>query len=247
MAVKYIKFKVTAESLAVRKKPSLKGEVFSYVKKGETLKAIKGKIKVADGVKWRQIVLKDKKVWVSTKYLKRFTPNYRKRVVDNAKIVYNTIVKVGAKHEGGAKSLDEIKKKKKTTCATSVSAVLQESKMMAKGKLISHTKAVGSSKAVKKKNTKGKAISGLGNLKEGTYAIHKVGKSWKNVPKKYKVPGAILIYDSNIAIYKGEDKFYSANNGSSQKDSKGRYKSVVTGPKSYCGTSPLLYVIIPTC
>ena len=243
MAVKYIKFKVTAESLAVRKKPSLKGEVFSYVKKGETLKAIKGKIKVADGVKWRQIVLKNTKVWVSTKYLKRFTPNYRKRVIDNAKIVYNTIVKVGAKHEGGAKSLDEIKKKKKTTCATSVSAVLQESKMMAKGKLISHTKAVGSSKAVKKKNTKGKAISGLGNLKEGTYAIHKVGKSWKNVPKKYKVPGAVVVYDSNIAIYMG-DYFYSANNGGSQKK-HGKYVNV-KAKSGYCYNSPVLYIIIPT-
>ena len=241
--MKFVKFKVTAESLAVRKKPSLKGEVFSYVKKGETLNAINGKIKVVDGVKWRQILLKNTKCWVSTKYLKRFSTNYRKRVVDNAKIVYSTIVKVGAKHEGGAKSLDGIKKKKKTTCATSVSAVLQESKMMPKGKLISHTKAVGSSKAVKKKNTKGKAISGLGNLKSGTYAIHKVGKSWKHVPAKYKVPGAVVVYDSNIAIYMG-DYFYSANNGSSQKK-HGKYVNV-KAKSGYCYSSPALYIIIPT-
>ena len=241
--MKYIKFKVVAESLATRKKPSLSGEVFSYLKKGQIIKAIKGQIKIVDGVKWRQIVLKDKKVWVSTKYLKRFSPNYRKRVVENAKIVYTTIVKVGAKHEGGAKSLDGIKKKKKTTCATSVSAVLQEAKMMPKGKLLSHTKAVGSSKAVKKKNSKSKAISGLSNLKDGTYAIHKVGKSWKHVPAKYKVPGAVVVYDSNIAIYMG-DYFYSANNGGSQKKN-GKYVNV-KAKSGYCYSSPALYIIIPT-
>ena len=245
--MKTVKYKVTAESLTVRKKPSLKGKVFCYVKKGDTVKVIKGKTKVADGIKWRQILLKDKKVWVSAKYVKRTTPNYRNKVIEKAKLVYDTIVKVGAKHQSGAHSLDGIKSKKKTTCATAVSAVLQEAGMLPKGKILSHTKAVGSSKAVKKKNSKGKAMSGFGNLKEGTFKCYKVGKSWKHVSAKYKKAGAVLVYDSNIAIYKGDNKFYSANNGSSQKDSKGRYKKVVAGVNSYCGTSPVLYVILPIC
>lgn len=242
--IEYIKFKVTAKSLTVRKKPSLKGEVFSYVKKGDILKAIKGKIKVVDGIEWRQIVLKNTKCWVSTKYLKRITPNYRKRVVDNAKIVYDTIVKVGAKHQSGAHSLAEIKSKKKTTCATAVSATLQEAGVLSKGKILSHTSAVGSSQAVKKKNSKSKAISGYGNLKDGTFKCYKIGKSWKNVPNKYKKAGAVAVYDSNIAIYKGDGVFYTANNGGSQKDSKGRYKKV-TARSGYCFSSPVLYLILP--
>lgn len=240
----YIKYKVVnTESLTVRKKPSLKGEVFSYLSKGQKVNGVRGKYKKKDGVTWRQIILKNTPVWVSQKYLQRITPNYRKLVLEKAKLVYQTIIKVGAKHESGAHSLDEIKSKKKTTCATAVSAALQEAGVLRKGKILSHTSAVGSSSAVKKKNTKKKAISGYKHLKEGTFKCYKIGKTWKNVPKKYKKPGAVAIYDSNIAIYAG-DFFYTANNGSSQKDGKGRYKKN-TAKSGYCYNSPVLYIIIP--
>ena len=238
---------VNIDKLAIRKKASPKAKVYKRLERGTIVNAIKGKIKTVDGVKFRQIKYGGSKYWIKAKYLKRVDTNYRKLVIEKAKVVYDTIVKVGAKHQSGAHSLAGIKSKKKTTCATAVSAVLQEAGMLPKGKILSHTGAVGSSRAVKKKNTKGKAMSGFGNLKEGTFKCYKVGKSWKHIPAKYKKAGAVLVYDSNIAIYKGDNKFYSANNGSSQKDSKGRYKKVVAGVNSYCGTSPVLYVILPIC
>ena len=239
-----MKYKVVnTEALTARKRPSLSGEVFSYLKKGQVVNVVKGKIKEKDGIKWRQIKIKGQKAWVSAKYLKRVEVNYRKKVLEKAALVYKTVIEVGAKHEGGAKSLAQIKSKKKTTCATSVSASLQEAGMMAKGKLISHTNAVGSSKAVRKKRSRGKAMSGFDNLKKGTFTIHWVGKSWNKVPAKYKIPGAVYIYDSNIAIYKGDGVFYTTNNGGSQKKN-GKY--VKDQAKSgYCFTSPVLYTIIP--
>lgn len=234
---------VNATALAYRNAPTLKGEPAGYLKQGEYILVESEWSKEVDGVVWFKMTNKEKDYYVSSKYLKRISPNYRALVSENVKKVYETIVNIGCKHKGGAKSFSQIKSKKITTCASSVSAVLQESGMMAKGKLLSHTKAVGSSKAVKKKNSKSKAISGLGNLKAGTYNIYKVGKVWKHVPSKYKVSGAIAIYDSNVAIYRGDGVFYTTNNGASQKKN-GKYKNV-TAKSGYCFTSPVLYIIIP--
>ena len=237
-----MKFKVKEPTQAYTKPNG--SEIFSHLTSGQIVSGKKGDLKTIEGTKWRKITIKNQKVWVKNKYLKKISPNYRKKVLENAKSIYKEIIKLGCKHQGGAKSLKGIRKKHITTCATSVSAVLQESGMLSRGKLLSHTSAVGSSKAVSRKHSKKKAISGLSGLKKGTYKIHWVGKPWKNVPNKYKVPGAVIIQDSNIAIYKGNGKFYSTNNGGSQKKN-GKYVSNIVSTKSYCGTSPTLYIIIP--
>lgn len=244
MATKYIKYRVNASALRVRKQPSVKSEFVGYVKKGDIINAVYGSGVTADGYRWYKIKYKGGYYWLSNKYLVKVnTKNYRQLVVEKAKLVYGIVVKYKCKHKSGAKTLEQIKSKRVTTCATSVSVALQEAGVLRKGKLISHTKKVGSSVAVKRKNTIKKAISGYGNLIKGRYNTYRIGKTWKNVPKKYKVAGAVVVYDSNIAIY-GGGFFYTANNGSSQKDKNKRYKKV-TAKSGYCYSSPVLYIIIP--
>lgn len=243
MTIEYLKYKViNVDALNARKKPSLKGEVFSILKKNQVVNVVKNASKTADGITWYKIRFNNTDCWVSSKYLKRITPNYRKLVIEKAKIVYETVVKLGCQHKSGAKTLIQIQNKKITTCATSVSAVLQEAGILPKGKLISHTKAVGSSVAVKKKNTIAKAISGTSSLKAGTYKIIKMGKKFKNIPAKYRVAGTVLVYDSNIGIVKDSNSIYSTNNGASQKKN-GKYINDVA-KSGYCFTSPVLYVIL---
>ena len=208
----YLTYKAK-KTLNARVKPSRKSKVARKVSQGTIIQVIKGKAKIVDGVKWYK-----------------------------AKMVYELIIKLGCKHKGGAKTLSQIKQKRITTCATSVSVALQEAGVLRKGKLISHTKRVGSSVAVRRKNTIGKAISGTSNLIEGTYKIVKVGKRYKHMPAKYKKPGNVLVYDSNIAIIKNANSIYSCNNANSQKNRSGRYIHNVV-KSGYCFTSPILYVI----
>lgn len=237
-----IKFKVTAESLNGRAKPSLKGKVVLVLKKNQVINVIRGSEKVADNIKWYKANAKGKTFWVSSRYLIRITPKYRSLVLEKAKMVYDLIVKLGCGHKGGAKTLEQLKSKKITTCETSVSVSLQEAGVLRRGTIVGHTKRVGSSVAVKKKNTIAKAINGYENLIPGTYKIVKIGKTFKKMPAKYKNPGNVLVYDSNIAIIRDKDSVYSTNNGASQKKN-GKYIHDVS-KSGYNFTSPILYAIL---
>lgn len=240
----YVKFKVTTDALNARSKPSINSKVVFTLPRGEIINVVRGASKISDGVKWYKVKVKGKTCWVSSKYVKRVTPRYRSLVLQKAKMVYNLIIKLGCKHTGGAKTLSQIKTKKVTTCATAVSVSLQEAGVLRKGTLISHTKRVGSSSAIKKKNTIGKAISGTRNLIPGTYKIVKIGKRYKDMPAKYKKPGNVLVYDSNIAIIKDADSIYSCNDGGSQKKNGKYVNNIVSSHgKNYCTQSPVLYVI----
>lgn len=237
-----VKFKVTANVLNARSTPSMTAKVVSTLKLGQIVNVVRGKSKVVNGTKWYKIKLASKKYcWASAKYLKRITPKYRVLVAQKAKQVYKTIIDVGCRHASGAKTLSQIKTKKVTTCATAVSVALQEAGVLRKGTLVSHTKRVGSSSAIKKKNTISKAISGTRNLIPGTYKIVRICKRYKNMPAKYKKPGNVLVYDSNIAIIRDADSIYSCNDGGSQKRN-GKYIHNIT-KSGYNFTSPVLYVI----
>lgn len=237
----YLSYKAK-KTLNARTKPSRKGKIARKVSQGTIIDIIRGKGRVVDGVKWYKAKIDGKYYWVNAKLLTRITPDFRKLVLQEAKMVYGLIIELGCKHQGGAKTLSQIKQKKITTCATSVSVALQEAGVLRSGKLISHTRKVGSSVAVKRKNTINKAISGTSNLIEGTYKIVKVGKSYKNTPAKYKTPGNVLVYDSNIAIIRDASSIYSCNNAASQKNKNGRYVHDIV-KSGYCFTSPILYII----
>lgn len=236
-----IKYKVKVECLNARLKPSLKGKVGLELKKDQIINVVRGSGKIVEGIRWVKMVANKKYYWVSAKYLKRLTPRYRTIVVDKAKIVYAEVVKLGCRHKGGAKTFDQIKQKRITTCETSVSASLQLAGVLKKGTIVGHTKRVGSSVAKKKKNTIEKAIKGYTNLIPGTYKIIKIGKTFNKMPAKYKKPGNVLVYDSNIAIIRDSKSVYSTNNGSSQLKN-GRYVNDVA-KSGYNFTSPVLYLI----
>ena len=232
--MKKVKYRViNCKILTIRKKPSKESKAVGYLKHGQTVNIIKGKSKKVNGTTWR----KCSKGYISGKYLQKITPNYLKRVQKNADIVYNAIVEIHCKHKGGALSWADIKKKKVTTCSSAVSAVLQESGVLKKGTLISHTPAGNKHDSIKS------VIIGKDNLISGTYKICKVNKTFKNLDPEYQEKGIVYVYDSNIAISAGNNYIYSCNNGTSQLK-EGRYiKDKMNS--GYCFTQKILYVIIP--
>ena len=238
----YIKYKVIdAESLCYRAKPTLKGKVVGYLHEGDKITVLKGWSKVADGVTWFKLKSNSSHYYVSAKYLKRVTPNYRNRVYKNATEIYGEIVRLRCRHDFGALNLSSLKKKKIVTCATAVSIVLQESGMMSEGQVINHTKSV--TYPLKKKITVPQTITGMSHIRKGTYTIKRVGKHFSSLPAKYKKKGAIYVYDSNMGIYAGDNAIYSCNNGASQlKDGRYIKDKMVNG---YCFTNPIIYVIMP--
>ena len=231
-----IKYQVVhCKALRIRSAPSKKAKTIAYLQEGEYVNCIRGESKRAEGIVW----YKCNKGYLSSKYLKRITPNYLKRVSSYSDLVYNEIVKLGCNHKGGANSYNEIKSKKVTTCASAVSAVLQLAGVLKKDTLINHTpKSDG-----KNKTTISKAISGVDNLISDTYIIVRVNTLYKDLQSAYKKKGVVLVYDSNIAIIADDGYIYSCNNGSSQlKDGKYIKNKMKLG---YCFTSKILYVIVP--
>ena len=73
--------------------------------------------------------------------------------------------------------------------------------------------------------------------------VKMIGKTFGHMSAKYKKPGNVLVYDSNIAIIRDSHSMYSCNDGASQKDKHGRYKSDITR-SGYNFTSPVLYCIV---
>lgn len=242
MAKEYIKYKVVeAESLCYRKKPSLKATVVGYLQNGDKVTILKGWSKNADGIVWYKLKSNNSHYYISAKYLKRVTPNYRDRVYKHAAEIYEEIVKLGCRHDFGAVNLAGLRKKKIVTCATAVSIVLQESGMLEEGQVINHTKSV--SYPLRKKITVPQTITGMNQVKKNTYTIKRVAKNFSSLPAQYKKKGAIYVYDSNMAIYAGNNAIYSCNNGSSQlKDGKYIKNKMLNG---YCFTNPIIYVIMP--
>lgn len=230
----YIKYRVVnCESLRIRKSPSKTAKTVGYCNKGDIVNIVKDKSKKAEGITW----LKCTKGWLSSNYLQRITPNYRKNVTKWEDIVYNKIIEIHCKHKGGAYSYEDIKRKKITTCSSAVSAVLQEAGVLKKGKLVGHTpKKVA-------KVTISQSISGAKNLISGTYRIVRVNRLFKDIQPKYNKKGIVYVYDSNIAINAGEGYIYSCNDGPTQLENGKYIKNKMRG--GYCFTSKILYAIIP--
>lgn len=155
--------------------------------------------------------------------------------------VYNTIYDIGCRHAGGAKSLDDIKRLKLTTCSSSASAVLQAAGCLPVGKTVSHTAAV-STDILKKKDTLEKAVKGTQNLIEGTCSVVRVGKKYADLPSAYKKAGIVYVQDSNICVSGGSGVIYSCNNTGGW---YGKGQTAVKRTSGYPFTSPILYVIVP--
>ena len=240
-------YTVTGKSGAnLRALPSGKSEIVTMLPKGADCTVIADftASNTAGGETTKYLCVKHggKYLWCAASLLavKSEKVNYLAKVAEAAKKVYAAVVDVGCRHAGGATTLAEIRKKRVTTCSSSVTASLKLGGVMKSGKL-GHTKADGH--GGKTKTTGKKAIYGLEYLIPGTYTIVKLFKKYSELPEKYKKAGIVYVQDSNICISAGGGYIYSTNEGHVQVKG-GRY--VCTRVKSgYPFTSKILYAIVP--
>jgi len=149
---------------------------------------------------------------------------------------------IGCKHVSGTYSWSTAMSKKQVNCAIVASRVAYLAGLVGKDKLISHRTAVNTN-IVSQKGTISKAMSGYDNLDLDKCTVKWVGKTYGSLAAKYKVAGAIYIYDSNVAVCGEDGVIYSCNNGSNQLSDGVYVKNAMTS--GYCFTSPILVVILP--
>ena len=238
-------YTVTGKSGAnLRALPSGKSEIVTMLPKGADCAVVTDftASNTAGGATTKYLCIKHggKYLWCAASLLAVKVQNYLAKVADGAKKVYAAVVDVGCRHAGGATTLAEIRKKRVTTCSSSVTASLKLAGLMKSGKL-GHTKADGHGGATK--TTAKKAIYGLEYLIPGTCDIVKLGKKFAELPEKYKKAGIVYVQDSNICISAGGGYIYSTNEGHVQVKG-GRY--VCTRVRSgYPFRAKILYAIVP--
>ena len=240
-------YTVTGKSGAnLRALPSGKSEIITMLPKGADCAVVTDftASNTAGGATTKYLCVKHggQYLWCAASLLavKPEKVNYLAKVAEAAKKVYAAVVDVGCRHAGGATTLAEIRKKRVTTCSSSVTASLKLGGLMKSGKL-GHTKADGH--GGKTKTTAKKAIYGLEYLIPGTCDIVKLGKKYAELPEKYRKAGIVYVQDSNICISAGGGYIYSTNEGHVQVKN-GRY--VCTKVKSgYPFRAKILFAIVP--
>ena len=111
------------------------------------------------------------------------------------------------------------------TCSHYVSWILQDVGLLAPGKRISHDNG---------------RVTGTGNLL-GCQVIRAGGKTWDKLADLR--PGDVCVWDSNLAIYTGNGKWYDAG-GPFQANSKdGRYTDIGPIAPYYDRTKPVCYLL----
>ena len=108
-----------------------------------------------------------------------------------------------------------------SSCSHFVSWVLQDVGLLTAGKRISHD---------------GDKVTGTGNLL-GCQVIQAGGKTWDKLPDLR--PGDVCVWDSNLAIYAGNGKWYDAGGPFSANCKDGRYTNVGPVAPYYDRTKPI--------
>lgn len=233
---------INCDSLNIRSGAGTSHPVKYEAKKGQTYQ-VKA-VKTVSGSRWYQLTdgnycsahsqyttFKDKNGKI----------DYLQRVSDFAPIVYDKIVEIGCKHKSGATTFEEIVSKKITTCNMSVCAVLQKAGLLQSGKKIGHTTKDGKSGSTK--TTIEKALTGLSNLKSGSYTVAKTNCVYDKLDAKYKKSGVVYVQDSNLCLCAGGGYIYSTNEGTIQYKNGKYVKTKVDS--GYPFTSKILYCIVP--
>ena len=158
------------------------------------------------------------------------------------KLIYGVVDERGLYWNTATRTLDyrKFKKGKKdygVSCGTCVSLYLQAIGCLAYGKQFTHTHRTG-----KPKKTKAKALIGYKNLKNGTLSGY-VGKKVADLPKKYKVDGAVFVYESDIGVYTKLASGWCVL--SCNKQGKQTKKKMVHRAGSYQYTREVLFVFLP--
>ena len=111
------------------------------------------------------------------------------------------------------------------TCSHYVSWVLQDVGLLAAEKRISHDNG---------------KVTGTGNLL-GCQVIQAKGKTWDKLPDLR--PGDVCVWDSNLAIYAGNGKWYDAGGPFRSNTKDGRYTNVGPVAPYYDRTKPIYYLV----
>ena len=112
-----------------------------------------------------------------------------------------------------------------SSCSHFVSWVLQDVGLLTAGKRISHD---------------GGKVTGTGNLL-GCQVIQAGGKPWDKLPDLR--PGDVCVWDSNLAIYAGNGKWYDAGGPFSANCKDGRYTNVGPVAPYYDRTEPICHLV----
>ena len=152
------------------------------------------------------------------------------------KEVYQHIIKQGMSWgtSGRPTSYKKLISKKyhHITCSCAASIGLQRRGCLAKGKMIRHKSKTGGAK-----RTKSSAIVGWHKLKNCRLVY--VNRYFAHLPVKYKTPGNVFVYDSDMSTYLGNGVIASCNCAGKQTAGKVYHKH------GYQHTHKILWVIIP--
>ena len=111
------------------------------------------------------------------------------------------------------------------TCSHFVSWVLQDVGLLTAGKRISHDNG---------------KVTGTGNLL-GCQVVQAGGKTWDKLPDLR--PGDVCVWDSNLAIYAGNGKWYDAGGPFQANTKDGRYTNIGPISPHYDRTKPIYYIV----
>ena len=111
------------------------------------------------------------------------------------------------------------------TCSHFVSWVLQDVGLLTAGKRVSHD---------------GGKVTGTGNLL-GCQVIQAGGKTWDKLDDLR--PGDVCVWDSNLAIYAGNGKWYDAGGPFQANTKDGRYTNIGPISPHYDRTKPIYYIV----
>ena len=112
-----------------------------------------------------------------------------------------------------------------SSCSHFVSWVLQDVGLLTAGKRISHD---------------GGKVTGTGNLL-GCQVIQAKGKTWDKLPDLR--PGDVCVWDSNLAIYAGNGKWYDAGGPFRSNTKDGRYTDIGPIAPYYDRTQPVYHLV----
>ena len=111
------------------------------------------------------------------------------------------------------------------TCSHYVSWILQDVGLLVAGKRISHD---------------GGKVTGTGNLL-GCQVIQAKGRPWDKLPDLR--PGDVCVWESNLAIYAGNGKWYDAGGPFRSNTKDGRYTDIGPIAPYYDRTEPVYYLV----
>ena len=111
------------------------------------------------------------------------------------------------------------------TCSHYVSWILQDVGLLVAGKRISHDNG---------------KVTGTGNLL-GCQVIQVGGKTWDKLPDLR--PGDVCVWDSNLAIYAGNGKWYDAGGPFRSNTKDGCYTNIGPIAPYYDRTEPIYYLV----